>query len=254
MNTWFDLALVLLYAVGWFVVEWLRLPAVRVRMAAAPPGARANEYLVTIVVQWILAGLVVARLVLGHRPLAAIGLGLPHGFVGWGVTAAAIALVLWLTRAQAQAARSERGRAAIARAVAGMAWWLPRQRREFATFGALSITAGVCEETMFRGHLFATLDGWMGPVLATLVGVAAFAIGHAYQGREGVQRVAMVGLFMAIVYRASGSLLAPIVTHALIDLAGGRLVEAVVRQGYDLEALTTHAGAGATPGSAPAAG
>ena len=237
MHTPIDVALVLLYAVVWVVVETVRLPQARARMAHAPLGARAREYYSTMLIQWGLAGAVFARLALGHRPASAIGLALPHGGVAWTGTAVALALVLWLLRKQSRGATgSERARAAMSRQLAKIAWMLPREKREFAAFSALSMTAGVCEEVLFRGHLLAFLDPLVGLFAGTAVAVVAFGLAHAYQGVNGIIRTGLIGLFMALVYRATGSLLAPIAAHALIDWSGGRMIEQAVRRGVDLSA------------------
>lgn len=234
MHTPVDIALVVLYSVVWLAVEMWRLPHTRARMERAPLGARAREYFMTMAAQWALAFAVLARLVATGTPLAAIGLRAPQGWIGWAVSAAATALTLWLLALQARAALSERGRAALARQLASIAWMMPRERREFAAFSALSLTAGVCEELLFRGHLMAFFDSLIGPLAGTLAAVALFGLAHAYQGRSGIVRTAVIGLLMALVYRASGSLLAPMVMHALIDYRGGRLVERAVALGAEI--------------------
>jgi len=231
MHTPFDLALVALYCVIWVAVEMWRLPHTRARMAGAPLGARAGEYFTILATEWALVVALLGRLLWTGTPVAAVGLRLPQGFLAWAASVAAIALTLWLLALQQRATRSERGRAAIARQLGHLGWFLPRERREFAAFGMLSITAGVCEEVLFRGHLMAFLDPLIGPLLATVVAVALFGIAHAYQGPRGIVSTAMVGLVMALVYRATGSLLAPIVMHALIDFCGGRMIESVVSAG-----------------------
>src|SRR5690348_3615114 len=124
MHTLFDVVLVALYAVIWLIVEFVRLPRVRASMAAAPPGARAAEYYKTVAVQWMLAGLLFVRLWAGHRPASSIGLNLPHGVLGWVVSAVGCAAMLWLLQQQARATSSERGRAALARQLSTIAWWL----------------------------------------------------------------------------------------------------------------------------------
>jgi membrane protease YdiL (CAAX protease family) len=235
MHTAVDIALVLLYAVVWVVVEIVRLPKARARMERAPLGARAREYYWTMALQWGLAGAVFARLALGHLPASTIGLNLPRGPVGWAGTAVALALVGWLLRMQSRTATgSERGRAAISRELSKIAWMLPREKREFAAFSALSMTAGVCEEVLFRGHLLAFLDSLVGPLVGTALAVVVFGVAHAYQGVKGIVRTALIGLFMALVYRATGSLLAPIVAHALIDWSSGRMIERALQRGLDL--------------------
>jgi membrane protease YdiL (CAAX protease family) len=256
MHQTFDLVLVSIYAVLWPAIELWRLPHVRARMERAPLGGRVVQYASTMAIEWALALAVLARLVLGHRPLALIGLALPHTVLGWVVSAAALALTLWMLHLQSLATGSERGRAAIARQLSRMGWMMPRERREFAAFSALSLTAGVCEEILFRGHLMAFFDALVGPILSTVAACALFGFGHAYQGKAGIVRTAIVGLFMALVYRATGSLLAPIISHALIDYGGGRLVERIHRFGVVLgsdPAAATPAPATPAPGAGSAA-
>jgi len=254
MHQTIDYVLVSIYTLLWLALEAWRLPHVKASMARAPLGGRVREYATTMAIEWTLTFAVLARLALGGRPLSAIGLHWPQGPVAWGVSVAAIALTLWLLAQQARANASERGRAALVRHLAGMAWFLPRERREFAAFGALSVTAGVCEEVLFRGHLLAFFDSLVGPILATVAGVALFGIAHSYQGKAGVVRTGVVGLFLALVYRATGSLLAPIVMHALMDASAGRLVERALQLGVVFEGDPARAAATPAPGAAPAPG
>lgn len=235
MHTPFDVVLVAIYCVVWVAVATWQLPHTRAWMTDAAPGARSREYVTIMAAEWALAFAVLGRLMWTATPIAEIGLRLPRGILGWAVTAAGLALTLWLLRLQDRGTKSERGRASIRRQLAHIAWFMPRERREFAAFSMLSLTAGVCEEILFRGHLMAFFDSLTWPVLGTLAAVVLFAIGHAYQGPGGVVRVAVIGMVMALVYRGSGSLIAPIVMHALIDWRGGKMVESVVSVGGPFE-------------------
>ena len=61
---------------------------------------------------------------------------------------------------------------------------------------ALAVTAGVCEEIVFRGLLIAVGVHVLGlplPVAAGLA-LALFAIGHLYQGPRGMIAVTLFGL------------------------------------------------------------
>src|SRR5216683_7850060 len=86
-----DIVLVSIYTFLWLGFEWWRLPRVRARMERAPLGGRVREYVTTMAIEWALAVAVLAPLALGHRPLSAIGLALPHGVLAWVVSAAAVA-------------------------------------------------------------------------------------------------------------------------------------------------------------------
>jgi membrane protease YdiL (CAAX protease family) len=106
---------------------------------------------------------------------------------------------------------------------------LPRNRRELGYGLALSLNAGVVEELMFRLAFPAVLFGATGqPLVAIIGGVAVFALLHAYQGVWGVLGSALIGAFLMLLYLASGSILVPIIAHALIDLRSLVLIPVVV--------------------------
>lgn len=97
----------------------------------------------------------------------------------------------------------------------------PQERRWWIV---LSLSAGVCEEVLFRGFLPQFLQGdghggWqLQPALAWLMSSLLFGCGHLYQGMAGVMRTALAGLMFSLLAILSGSLLLPILLHVLIDL------------------------------------
>jgi membrane protease YdiL (CAAX protease family) len=98
---------------------------------------------------------------------------------------------------------------------------MPRNQRELFCFGALSITAGFCEEFLFRGYFIWALTPWLGWWGAAALSVVLFAGWHAYQGWSGVLRTGIVGAFFTLVVAISGSLWPAIVLHVLIDIGSG---------------------------------
>ena len=98
---------------------------------------------------------------------------------------------------------------------------LPQSRTEIALFAGVSVTAGICEEVLYRGFLFAYLQAspWnLDPLATILVSSAMFGIAHFGQGAKGILLTAMVGALLGIMYLLTGSLLVPIIVHILIDL------------------------------------
>ncbi|NML62458.1 CPBP family intramembrane metalloprotease [Massilia sp. RP-1-19] len=98
---------------------------------------------------------------------------------------------------------------------------LPQTRTEIALFAGVSVTAGICEEVLYRGFLFAYLQSapWnLDPVTTLLLASAMFGIAHFGQGLKGMLLTGTIGLFLGYLYIATGSLLAPIIVHILIDL------------------------------------
>jgi membrane protease YdiL (CAAX protease family) len=98
---------------------------------------------------------------------------------------------------------------------------LPRTRLERRLFAVVGVTAGVCEEWLYRGFFLAVVAGLAPGSSATvlvLVAAAGFGLAHAYQGLVGVVTTGVLGGVLAAVYLQTGSLLLPILLHAVIDL------------------------------------
>ena len=101
---------------------------------------------------------------------------------------------------------------------------LPQNQREFNRFTWVSLTAGVCEEIIYRGFLIWYLSHFTPLWLAVLLSSVVFGLGHTYQGVKGVLKVIGVGLAFALLYVISGSIWLPILAHALFDILQGALV------------------------------
>ena len=62
-----------------------------------------------------------------------------------------------------------------------------------------------------------------------LASTLLFGLGHAYQGAGGIVRTGIVGLLFAGVYVTTGSLLAAMLLHAVIDAASGMVAYLALR-------------------------
>jgi membrane protease YdiL (CAAX protease family) len=99
---------------------------------------------------------------------------------------------------------------------------IPRTVSEKLTFVAVSLTAGICEELVFRGFLIAALRAATGSVLlAVVLAAGAFGVAHAHQNVSGGLRAALLGVVLTVPLLATGSLYPAIAAHALVDLLGG---------------------------------
>ncbi|MGY1697938.1 MULTISPECIES: CPBP family intramembrane glutamic endopeptidase [unclassified Geodermatophilus] len=199
------------------------------------PAARRSFYLRLLVLEWGLAVLaLVVWLAAPGVDAAAVGLAWPTGLPG-PVTGAVTVLVLVMALASVRALRS----GALARAVpprppaapaqgrhaeppvhATLAL-LPRSPAERRLFSVVGVTAGVCEEWLYRGFFLAVVAAIAGglPQLA-LIAVAgvAFGLAHAYQGLPGIVLTGALGAVFAALYLQTGSLLLPVLLHAAVDL------------------------------------
>jgi membrane protease YdiL (CAAX protease family) len=98
---------------------------------------------------------------------------------------------------------------------------LPTDRAERKWFVPLALTAGTCEEIIFRGFLLAVV-AWLHPSATTTQAAVAtavvFGLAHLYQGPRGVVLTGIVGYLFAVMALQTGSLLLPMILHVLIDI------------------------------------
>ena len=102
---------------------------------------------------------------------------------------------------------------------------LPQSRLEVSAFLLLALTAGICEEIIFRGYLQRQFTAW---TKSAVVGIGvqgiAFGLAHAYQGSAQVILIAVYGCMFGVLARRRGSLRAGMVAHLLQDGVGGLLL------------------------------
>jgi uncharacterized protein len=108
-----------------------------------------------------------------------------------------------------------------AEALKSFSYFFPATWTERRWWVLVSITAGVCEEILFRGFLLRYLHvfpGMLNLTLALLISSAIFGLNHLYQGAGGVAGTAVSGFLLGLLFLLTGKLLLPIIFHALIDL------------------------------------
>lgn len=233
MNPYADVALVLLVAVLWPLWEnareWPRF--LRDVQGADPGRVRVAAYRHAVVNQWALCALTVFVWLWQGRAFTALPLFSP---VPWRVAAGAVlvAAIIALAIAQSRSVRkSADARAALRKQIGGLEPMLPRSPAELAGFRVLSVTAGVCEEWLFRGVLTVVFTGWFGLPVAVALTALAFGLAHAYQGPVGIAKTAVVGLVMSGIVILTGSLVPAMIVHAVVDLGSGAATYAVLSRG-----------------------
>jgi membrane protease YdiL (CAAX protease family) len=86
----------------------------------------------------------------------------------------------------------------------------------------VSVTAGVCEEIVFRGYLQRQLAALTGSVTAgILLQAIAFGISHGYQGRAPMAIAGSYGLVLGVLAWWRGNIRAGALAHAATDIVGG---------------------------------
>lgn len=195
----------------------------RAAARGTPRGSRLPSYIYLIVYQWAMAASIVAVWIATRRPWSALLLGVPNRW-GFGASLALSVAFLVLSALQRRAlVKRPEIPETTRRQILEFEPMAPHTRQERRMFTIVAITAGCCEEVMFRGFLLALFASWIGLMAAVAINVAAFAIFHAYYGWKGILKTGAFGLVMALLALWSASLIPVIILHAGIDLGGGDL-------------------------------
>ncbi|GAA3763670.1 membrane protease YdiL (CAAX protease family) [Spinactinospora alkalitolerans] len=192
------------------------------RRRHSDPRALSRFYALTIGVQWAWTAVIVVILVLspgldpGHLGLRPPDAWLP--LLGAVAGFAVAALAVWLlTRGRGGPRRGSEPKVTPGGHV--ITTLAPRSRTERRLGAGLAVTAGVCEELLYRGLLVAFgvslgLPVWAAAVLSCLL----FALAHLYQGWWGLVGPGVLGALLMVLYLGTGSLLVPIVLHIALDM------------------------------------
>lgn len=146
----------------------------------------------------------------------AIGLG---GWISCYIAAALIALSIGLTKHPES----------LRKAKSAIEFLYPHTTWESIVAVGLALTAGICEETIFRGYLQRQFSGyaknaWVGLVAGALL----FGASHGYQTWWQMVLICVIGLILGSMAHFRKSLRPGILTHTLIDSASlllGRFVK-----------------------------
>jgi uncharacterized protein len=99
---------------------------------------------------------------------------------------------------------------------------LPQSRLELVPFLALAVTAGACEEFLYRGFAMAALTRAGLPVWsAVLLSSILFGLAHLYQGRGGLLSTLVIGTVFGTARIAYDGLVPVMVWHFAVDAVAG---------------------------------
>ena len=103
---------------------------------------------------------------------------------------------------------------------------IPLNWNEFISYIFLAVSAGICEEVIFRGFLITYLSHYFsgmpyGQILAILIPALVFSVSHLYQGWWAVLKIMILAMLFGFIFVLSESLIAVIIIHILIDIFSG---------------------------------
>jgi uncharacterized protein len=186
------------------------------RIHAALPGAKIRLYRQTVLELAVLAFAVIA--VATQIPPGALGFVQPRSWaLAISIFVLAGAAVVWSSlRARPMADKIRKQ----ARKGGGFLLFVPETSRDRIWYGAVSVSAGISEELVYRGFLLYYLALYLPQFNALergLVAALLFGLAHLYQGWKGAAGAGILGLAFVGVYALTGSLLLPIAVHIAVD-------------------------------------
>jgi uncharacterized protein len=198
---------------------------VRLRKLLARPAIDTTErltlYAATIAFQWLMLSVVAWRALARGLTPAELGLGgqlsvkiIVAGLLGAGI----IAGLQWLNLRRM--GKMEGAAPDLMRKLSKRI--LPQSLVELLPYLALAVTAGVCEEFLYRGFAMAALTRAGLPIsVVVLLTSALFGLAHAYQGRAGVLGTGVLGVLLASARIVYSSLAPVMIWHTAVDVVAG---------------------------------
>ena len=226
-----DHLFVIVFALIYPIVGFIGYRRLLKKFEAGIPVNRKQLYNHTIIWHWILFVLALVVWAMSGRDWALLGVRFDVDVRFMSAVALSIAAIVLLFLQFRQVSNASEQDVTRLKAEFGqVALIMPQNGSELMQFNMLSITAGIVEETLWRGYLIWYLVQIMPVWTAAIISAVGFGIAHSYQGLANVPKIILVGAIFTGLYVLSGSLWLPIILHAAVDLFQGRLAYKVLRQ------------------------
>ena len=184
-----------------------------------------ETYALTIAWEWILAGVALWGLWLRKIPIRQV-IGRWSGGIRAWMTDLGGALLFWIMAMTCLAVVSVLLQLLhMENAQKKLAELAPQSLGEMAIWIVVSLSAGICEEFVFRGYLqrqFSLLSGrvWAGVLCSSLL----FGAAHGYEGLSGMIIIALFGAMFSVLAIWSRGLRMGMIAHGWHDTFTGALL------------------------------
>lgn len=105
---------------------------------------------------------------------------------------------------------------------------IPRTKKEKKWFLFVSLTAGICEEIVWRGCLLFLLQDIfpaLSMLTAGIISCILFGLIHCYQGIHGIIKTAIISVIFVLLYFVTDSIFPGIFLHFLFDYSSAFLLK-----------------------------
>lgn len=214
----------LIFLVLAVVVPWRG--SIRLKQLLAKPSVESSErislYLSTIAFQWIAVAIAAWRAWAHGYTFAELGVGTGPNLLR-SVTAGLFGTVIlgglhWLNFRR-MGSLQDRLPARVKEMASRI---LPQSKSERIPFLALALTAGCCEEFLYRGFAMTAFSRAGFPIWASVVvSSVLFGAAHLYQGRGGLIGTGLLGVIFGVFRAFTGSIVPVAAWHAAIDIVAG---------------------------------
>jgi len=227
-----------------FTLDWYR--RLRPQLETGRTDTRFRFYRRSMIELWLLTPVVLSWWLWSGRAVTAVGLGVPGGWAFWVGAIVVVAVATGLGLQVAVVRSSAEARAQAQKQFRGItALMVPRDSRERRLWVGLSLTAGFCEEVLYRGFLLWYSMMWLPQAAAVVVSAVVFGVAHLYLGwGVGVLRATVVGVVLGVAYLLTGTLWVPIALHAIVDVTSGLTGSAALEQNAPLTCQAPVGGGG----------
>lgn len=192
------------------------------RAVIAGHKTKLRMYQETMVYLWFPTVTLLALVLMQVVRISDIGLYWRSSMANWVGACLVMCLFVYLVLGVYKTKSNSQNNEELRNTMKTHSWMMPASRCELTwfTFG-VSMSAGICEELLFRGFLLSVFSDYIGLFASLILSSFLFGLCHIYQGWLNAIRAGIYGLVFSGIYILTDSLLIVIILHAMLDIYSG---------------------------------